>query len=76
MKTIKNLLIIPLFAILLLGISYSEASAGPRIGFYIGTPYHLKVVSKPGPRYVWVEGHYKVNKWGKIVWVPGHWKKV
>lgn len=31
---------------------------------------------KPGPKYVWVAGHYKHNKFGKLVWVPGHWKKI
>jgi hypothetical protein len=32
-------------------------------------------VSKPGPKHIWVEGHWKINKWGKRVWVPSHWKK-
>lgn len=31
---------------------------------------------KPGPKYVWVAGHYKHNKFGKLVWVPGHWKRI
>jgi hypothetical protein len=31
---------------------------------------------KPGPKYIWVAGHYKHNKFGKLVWVPGHWKKI
>ena len=32
-------------------------------------------VIKPGPKYVWVPGHF-VHKNGKKVWIPGHWKKV
>lgn len=31
---------------------------------------------KPGPKYIWVAGHYKHNKFGKLVWVPGHWKRI
>ncbi len=31
---------------------------------------------KPGPKYVWIAGHYKHNKHGKLVWVPGHWKRI
>lgn len=31
---------------------------------------------KPGPKYVWIAGHYKHNKFGKLVWVPGHWKRI
>jgi hypothetical protein len=33
-------------------------------------------LSKPGPKYVWVKGHWIINKHGKKVWVPGHWKKI
>jgi len=32
-------------------------------------------VNKPGPKYVWVPGHF-IHKNGKKVWIPGHWKKV
>lgn len=31
---------------------------------------------KSGPKYIWVAGHYKHNKFGKLVWVPGHWKRI
>ena len=31
---------------------------------------------KPGPKYVWVAGHYKHNTYGKLVLVPGHWKRI
>ncbi len=54
----------------------STVFAGPRIKVTFGKPNTHIVYSKPGPNYVWVEGHYKLNKFGKLVWVPGHWKKV
>ncbi len=36
----------------------------------------ISIVKKPGPKHIWVAGHYKHNKYGKLVWVPGHWKRV
>ena len=36
----------------------------------------ISIVNKPGPKHIWVAGHYKYNKYGKLVWVPGHWKRV
>ncbi len=30
--------------------------------------------SKPGPKYVWVDGHWKWNG-HRYVWVKGHWVK-
>ena len=71
MKTIRNIFIAALFGLLLIGGITTETQAGPRFGFYVGT---IKV-NKPGPNYVWVEGHYKRNAFGKLVWVPGHWKR-
>ena len=45
---------------------------GPRIHTYV---YYTGII-KPRPGYFWVEGHYKVNRFGKMVWVPGHWKRI
>jgi len=33
-------------------------------------------VPKPGPSYVWIDGHYSWNsRTGKYVWKKGHWVK-
>jgi hypothetical protein len=52
----------------------AQTIAGPKIKVYVGVPV-VKTV-KPGPKYVWVAGHYKINKYGKKVWVQGHWKRI
>ncbi|MCI0449516.1 MAG: hypothetical protein L0Y79_06995 [Chlorobi bacterium] len=72
MKSIKSVLLAFIMIMGLIGINTSETNAGPRVRIYVGTPK----IHKPGPNYVWVEGHYKINKYGKLVWVPGHWKRV
>lgn len=74
MSLIKRILIIGLFSFIMLGSVATDTYAGPRFGFYVGVG-SVKTV-KPGPRYVWVDGHYKRTTFGKLVWVPGHWKKV
>lgn len=66
-------IIIALIAVMgFITLNSSETNAAPRLGIYIGAAN----IHKPGPNYIWVEGHYKHNKFGKLVWVPGHWKKV
>jgi hypothetical protein len=76
MKSLKNLLFAGLVAVLLLGAFSTEASAWPRVRVYAGVPTIGVVKVKPGPNYVWVEGHYKINKHGRLVWIPGHWKRI
>ena len=73
MKTFK-ILILSIITLFLFSAFFAQANAGPRIIVYAGVPI-VKTV-KPGPKYIWVAGHYKINKYGKRVWVPGHWKKV
>jgi hypothetical protein len=31
--------------------------------------------NRPGPKYVWVPGHWKKVKPRTWRWVPGHWKR-
>jgi hypothetical protein len=69
-----RILIIAVITLFLTAVFSTQANAGPRIKVYVGVPV-VKTV-KPGPKYVWVAGHYKINKFGKKVWVPAHWKKV
>ena len=75
MKTLKmsvvTLIITLMFAA---GIS-TDVNAWPKVRVYVGTPRIGLTVVKPGPNYVWVEGHYKLNIYGKWLWVPGHWEK-
>lgn len=67
MKTIKITLLafIAMFTLLL---------AEPLNTFSAVNTINTTIV-KPGPKYVWVAGHY-TYKHGKRVWVPGHWKRV
>ena len=73
MKALKTSIIALFFLIIL--VAGSTADAGPRVRVYIGAPKIGAALVKPGPNYVWVEGHYKLNVFGKWVWVPGHWKR-
>jgi len=74
MRIIKKITITAFLIFIILGFTSQEAKSWPRVRFYAGIPN--TVVVKPGPKYVWVEGHYKVNKWGKFVWIPGQWKRI
>ena len=31
---------------------------------------------KFAPEFVWIKGHYKVDRFGFVVWVPGHWRRI
>jgi hypothetical protein len=68
MKALKHLLPI-LITVFMFTAFTTEANAVPRVKI-------CTVVVKPAPKYVWVSGHYKINKYGKRVWVPGHWKRI
>jgi len=72
MKISKSIIITLVMFIGLLSFNIGETNAGPRVRIYVGTTK----IHKPGPNYIWVEGHNKLNKFGKWVWVPGHWKRV
>jgi hypothetical protein len=68
MNFLKSI-IIPLIAVMgFITLNSGETNAAPRVGIY--APH------KSGPNYIWVGGHYKNNKFGKLVWIPGHWKKI
>jgi len=73
MKTAKSIIISAMLIIGFLGLSVNESNAWPRYRFYKAPVVNI---SKPGPKHIWVEGHWKINKFGKKVWVPGHWKRV
>lgn len=71
MKTIKlTLLTTTALFVLLFGFS------GNSISSEMNKSAEISNNVKPGPKYVWVPGHYKHNKHGKLVWIPGHWKRV
>ena len=76
MTSLKGLILAVLMAILLLGSLSTDAAAWPRVRVYAGIPTVAVVKVKPGPNFVWVEGHYKINKHGRMVRVPGHWKRI
>lgn len=69
MKPVKSILIALILLIGFFAVNTAEANAGPKLRYYT-----TSVKMKHG--YIWVEGHYKINKYGKRVWIPGHWKKV
>lgn len=73
MKFTKSIIYAILIVFGILAFSTGESNAWPRHRLYKD---HIVTVSKPGPYYIWIEGHWKINKHGKKVWVPGHWKKV
>jgi hypothetical protein len=71
MKYVKTLLAAILLTVTFLAFSDS-ANAGPRFEVNIGSP----VVARPLWSAVWVEGHYRVGAWNRLVWVPGHWRRI
>ena len=71
MKTIK-IFFLPLTAIFVLFFGFS----GNSISSELNKETQISNTIKHGPKYVWVPGHYKHNKHGKLVWIPGHWKRV
>jgi hypothetical protein len=72
-KSLKRIFITGLFLFLFLGI-VNNAQSWPR--FVVGLAPVEVVTVCPGPNFVWIKGHYKVNIWGNFVWVPGHWLRV
>lgn len=68
---------------LILGIFYISISSVYSYGYHrhLKRPYPIKHPPKPrvigehpprpGPNYIWVEGHYDDGEW-----IPGHWKKL
>jgi len=70
MNFIKTLIIALITLTCFIALNTSGLEASPRLSVYVSS------ISKPGPNYVWVAGHYTRNKFGKLVWVPGHWKKI
>jgi len=76
-KTITSILAVWLFTILMLTAGTNSTYAEPRFGFYmgIGTNRVFNAERRNFDR-VWVEGHYKYNKYGRLVWVPAHWKDI
>jgi len=73
MKYTKSIIIGLIIVLGLLCLNINEANAWPRNRFYTGP---VVTVSKPGHNYIWIEGHWKINKFGKTVWVPGRWKRI
>lgn len=71
MKTLKTTILTTIAVIVIfcgfISTSYSSTAQ---------TETTISISHKPGPNYVWIAGHYKHNKYGKLVWVPGHWKKI
>ncbi len=40
-----------------------------------GPPPPAVVIAAPGPRAVWVPGHWVWRPyWGRYVWIRGHWR--
>jgi hypothetical protein len=59
----------------------ATALAGPAVAVSIGVPRPAIVAPEavftlrlPGPDYVWVEGGYRYDEYGRLVWVPAHWR--
>ncbi len=71
MKNIKTILAVIIIAVSIFAVTGS-AQAGPRFRIVVGAP----VVVAPGPNFVWVEGHYKFNRFGILEWIPAHWKRI
>ena len=76
MKTITSILAALILTVLTFTAAPDNANAGPRFGFYVGFGAPAVVVSRPGPDYVWVHGHYRYNIFGQLVWVPADWKEI
>lgn len=58
----------------------AEALAGPYVQVGIALPQvqvqlpvEVRVV-RPAPEYVWVDGFYTHDQWGRTLWVPGGWQ--
>ncbi len=59
-----------------LGLSLAApatALAGPTIAVSIGLP-PIYTVAVPGTNYVFVDGGYRYDEYGRLVWVPAHWR--
>lgn len=75
MKTFKLIILVITFCITAGFIGTSNAEAWPR-----HRHFHRRLVVRtyvhPTSTLVWVEGHWKFNKFGQRIWKKGHWKKV
>lgn len=74
-KLVKSLILTGLFLIIFAGTA-SSINAWPRFGVvYRSAPVEVIFV-RPGPRFVWIRGHYRTGFRRCAVWVPGHWKRI
>jgi len=73
MKFTKSIIIAIVLILGILSLSTGEANSWSRYRIYTAP---VVMVSKPSPNHIWVEGHWKVNRYGKKVWVLAHWKRV
>ena len=71
---LKNLILAGIFIFVLFAFTGS-ANSWPRVGIVIN-PAPMEVIPvRPGPRFRWIRGHYRVGFRRCMVWVPGHWKR-
>ena len=62
----------------LIGLIFAGLLAGCTSTVYVPSPPPAARVevksSRPGPNYVWIDGHWKWNG-RRYAWVDGHWNK-
>ena len=75
MKFLKSLTAALFILIAVFAFSNNCYAANEGFGLRIYTQVFSAGIIKPRPGFFWVEGHYKINRYGRMVWVPGHWNR-
>ena len=76
MKYLKSLIAALILIIASYAFTGNSYASNEGFGFRIYAPVVTTGIIKPRPGYFWVDGHYKVNRYGKMVWVPAHLKRI
>jgi hypothetical protein len=74
-KSIKTITLSLILGLILLVASVNSTNAGQREAVTLKSPSVEVIKASPGPRHVWVRGHYRIRLRGRMVWVPAHWRK-
>jgi hypothetical protein len=70
-------LIIAIISFLVINLFSVDIFAKPRVRVCVKAPRAgLITIVKTRTCHKWVKGHYRRNRYGRIIWVPGHWRKV
>jgi len=76
LKFVKTL-ILAVIAFLAISSFSGDVFAKPRVRVCVVTP-RIRIVTtvKTRPCHKWIRGHYRRNRYGRLIWVPAHRSRI